>query len=75
MGGVSGRQYNPFDGDRDHKYIGAFGGPRIAREVALRPRGHPEAAENNTSKTSRLKQLETLRRDIDQSGSMETRDK
>ena len=71
-----GGQYNPFDGDRDHKYIGAFGGPRIGSPKWLDGlAATPEAAENNAGKTSLLKQFDTLRRDIDRTGTMETMDK
>ncbi|WP_439631331.1 DUF1501 domain-containing protein [Gemmata sp.] len=71
-----GGAYNPFDADRDHKYIGAFGAHRVRSPKWLSNLASTkEAAENTAGKTSLLRQFDTVRRDIDQSGVMSTMDK
>jgi uncharacterized protein (DUF1501 family) len=71
-----GGQYNPFDVDRDHKYLGATDPTRIRSPKWLSNlAGTPEAVANTAGKTSLLRQFDTLRRDIDQSGMMSTMDK
>jgi hypothetical protein len=71
-----GGPYNPFDVDRDHRYLGATDTKRIRSPKWLSAlAGTPEAIENTAGKTSLLKQFDTLRRDIDQSGMMSTMDK
>ncbi len=71
-----GGAYNPFDVDRESKYLGAFGGARVRSPKWLSNlAATKEAVENTAGKTSLLKQFDTLRRDIDQSGIMSTMDK
>jgi uncharacterized protein (DUF1501 family) len=74
--GYLGAAYNPFDVDRERRYLGAFGGTRVRSPKWLSNlAGTKEAAENTADKTSLLRQLDTVRRDIDQSGIMTTMDK
>jgi hypothetical protein len=71
-----GGQYNPFDVDRDNRYLGAFDARRIHSPKWLATlTGNKEAIEATVSKTSLLKQLDSIRRDVDQSGMMATMDK
>src|SRR5438270_8060471 len=71
-----GGQYNPFDVDRDNRYAGAFGGARVRSPKWLSTlAGSKEMLENTAGKTTLLKQLDTMRRDIDQSGIASTMDK
>jgi uncharacterized protein (DUF1501 family) len=71
-----GGQYNPFDVDRERRYLGATDATRVRSPKWLATlAGTPEAAENAVGRTSLLKQLDTVRRDIDQSGIMSTMDK
>ena len=71
-----GGAYNPFDVDRDNKYLGATGGARVRSPKWLSNlAGTREALENTAGKTSLLKQFDMVRRDIDQSGIMSTMDK
>src|SRR5262245_15121002 len=70
-----GAAYNPFDVDRDNKYLGAFDTRRVRSPKWLTNlAGTKEAVENTAGKTSLLKQFDTLRRDLDQSGVMSTMD-
>jgi uncharacterized protein (DUF1501 family) len=71
-----GGAYNPFDVDRDNKYLGSHDTRRVRSPKWLSNlAGTKEAVENTAGKTSLLKQFDTLRRDIDQSGIMSTMDK
>ena len=71
-----GGQYNPFDVDRESRYLGAFGTQRVRSPKWLSSlSGTPEAVANTAGKTALLRQFDTVRRDIDQSGLMETMDK
>lgn len=70
-----GGAYNPFDVDREHRYLGATDTTRIRSPKWLSNlAGSPHAIEAATSRTSLLKQLDRIRRDIDQSGLMATMD-
>jgi len=70
-----GGQYNPFDVDRDNKYLGAFDTRRVRSPRWLNSlEGTPAAAANTAARTGLLKQLDTVRREIDQSGLMATMD-
>ena len=71
-----GGQYNPFDVDRDSRYLGATDTRRIHSPKWLSAlAGTPQVIENTLGKASLLKQFDTLRRDIDHSGMMATMDK
>jgi uncharacterized protein (DUF1501 family) len=71
-----GAAYNPFDVDRENRYLGAFDTRRIRSPKWLSSlAGTKEATENTAGKVSLLHKLDTVRRDIDQSGIMSTMDK
>lgn len=65
-----GGAYNPFDVDRENKYLG-WTGARVRSPKWLATLG-TAAADGN--RTSLLKQFDTARRDIDTSGIMKTMD-
>jgi uncharacterized protein (DUF1501 family) len=66
-----GGAYNPFDVDRENKYLG-WTGARIRSPKWLATLG--SATEATGSRASLLKQFDTARRDIDASGIMRTMD-
>jgi uncharacterized protein (DUF1501 family) len=66
-----GGQYNPFDVDREHKYL-AWTGPRIRSPKWLSTLG--SATEGTADRPNLLKQFDTMRRDIDASGIAKTMD-
>jgi Protein of unknown function (DUF1501) len=71
-----GGAYNPFDVDRERRYLGSHDTTRVRSPKWLSNlAASPEAIENTVGKTSLLKQFDSLRRDIDQSGTMSTMDK
>ncbi|MBY0460921.1 MAG: DUF1501 domain-containing protein [Gemmataceae bacterium] len=65
-----GGAYNPFDVDRDQKYLG-WNGPRVRSPRWLATLGSATA---DGQRASLLKQFDTARRDIDASGVMKTMD-
>ncbi len=65
-----GGAYNPFDVDRENKYLG-WTGARIRSPKWL---ATLNAAEGTGGRTSLLKQFDTVRRDIDGTGLMKTMD-
>ncbi|MCI0701338.1 MAG: DUF1501 domain-containing protein [Planctomycetia bacterium] len=65
-----GAAYNPFDVDRDNKYLGASDTRRVRSPKWLSTLG--SSAEGG--RASLLKQFDTARRDIDSSGVMKTMD-
>jgi uncharacterized protein (DUF1501 family) len=67
-----GGQYNPFDVDRERKYLGAADTRRIRSPKWLATLG--SATEGTESRPSLLKQFDTMRRDIDASGVAKTMD-
>jgi hypothetical protein len=67
-----GGQYNPFDVDREHKYLGASDTRRIRSPKWLATLG--SVSEGTESRPSLLKQFDTMRRDIDASGVAKTMD-
>lgn len=70
-----GGAYDPFDVDREHRYLGATDTRRIRSPKWLSNlASSPEAVANAAGRTSLLKQLDTLRRDIDRRGIMATMD-
>ncbi|MBA4064758.1 MAG: DUF1501 domain-containing protein [Isosphaera sp.] len=70
-----GAAYNPFDVDRDRKYLSAYDTTRVRSPKWLSNlAGTREAVENTAGKTSLLAQLDTARRDADRSGVMATMD-
>ena len=66
-----GGQYNPFDVDRENKYLGWTGG-RIKSPKWLSSLGTGGAA---MERAPLLKQFDTARRDLDRSGIMDTMDR
>jgi len=66
-----GGQYNPFDVDRENKYLGWTGG-RIKSPKWLSSLGTGGAA---AERAPLLKQFDTARRDLDKSGIMDTMDR
>ncbi len=66
-----GGQYNPFDVDRENKYLG-WNGARIRSPKWLATLG--SAAAGTADRGSLLKKFDTLRRDIDGAGIMKTMD-
>jgi uncharacterized protein (DUF1501 family) len=66
-----GGAYNPFDVDREQKYLG-WTGPRIKSPKWLATLG--SASEGTAGRSGLLKQFDTARRDIDASGIMKTMD-
>jgi hypothetical protein len=67
-----GGQYNPFDVDRERKYLGATDTTRVRSPKWLSGLGGNAAV---ADRTPLLKQLDTARRDLDRSGVMDTMDK
>ncbi len=67
-----GGQYNPFDVDRDNKYLGSHDTRRVRSPKWLSTLG--SVSEGTAGRPSLLKQFDTARRDIDQSGIMKTMD-
>jgi hypothetical protein len=71
-----GGAYNPFDVDRERRYLGALDATRVRSPKWLSSlAGSAEAVENTAGKTSLLKQFDSIRRDLDQSGTMATMDR
>lgn len=68
-----GGQYNPFDVDRERRYLGATDTTRVRSPKWLSGFGGPAAA--ITDRTPLLKKLDRARRDLDASGIMETMDR
>jgi uncharacterized protein (DUF1501 family) len=66
-----GGQYNPFDVDRENKYLGATGTGRVRSPKWLSSLSGTNASE----RTPLLKQFDTARRDLDKSGIMDTMDR
>jgi hypothetical protein len=69
-----GPQYNPFDVDREQKYLGAtynvpIGRPKFLSSVTA------EAAQRTQGRMGLLKGIDVLRRDLDAGGTMETMDR
>ena len=73
--GYLGGAYNPFDVDRENKYLGWTGARVRSPKWLSNLGGTKEDAANTIAKTSLLRQFDTIRRDIDQSGVMTTMDK
>jgi len=69
--GYLGAAYNPFDVDRDSKYLGASDTRRVRSPKWLSTVG---ASSADGGRPSLLKQFDTARRDIDASGIMKTMD-
>jgi len=70
-----GGAYNPFDVDREQRYLGATDPTRIRSPKWLSNlTGSPAQLESAVGRTSLLKQLDRVRRDIDQTGLMGTLD-
>jgi len=67
-----GGAYNPFDVDRDHKYLGANDATRVRSPKWLSSLGAGAAAGD---RVPLLKQFDTVRRDLDRSGTMDTMDR
>jgi hypothetical protein len=71
-----GGAYNPFDVDRDSRYLGASDLRRVHSPKWLSSiSSTPEVAESTAERVSLLKKFDTIRRDIDQLGLMSTMDK
>ena len=71
-----GGAYNPFDVDRDSRYLGANDTRRVRSPKWLSSLSStPAIAESTADKASLLRKLDTIRRDIDQSGVLATMDK
>ncbi len=66
-----GGAYNPFDVDRENKYL-AWTGARVRSPKWLATLG--SATDANGGRSSLLRQFDTVRRDIDASGVMKTMD-
>ncbi|MBX9579578.1 MAG: DUF1501 domain-containing protein [Gemmataceae bacterium] len=69
-----GGAYNPFDVDRDHKYLGADDATRIRSPKWLAGL-NPGAGSVVADRAPLLRQLDTVRRDLDRSGVMDTMDR
>jgi uncharacterized protein (DUF1501 family) len=70
-----GGAYNPFDVDREMRYLGAVDTRRVRSPKWLSSlSASPQAAETASHRASLLKRLDTVRREIDQSGVMSTMD-
>jgi hypothetical protein len=67
-----GGQYNPFDVDRERKYLSALDTTRVRSPKWLSSLGASGAA---ADRAPLLKQLDTVRRDLDRSGVMDTMDR
>lgn len=67
-----GGQYNPFDVDRDNKYLSSHDARRVRSPKWLATLG--SASEGTAGRPNLLKQFDTARRDIDASGIMKTMD-
>ena len=67
-----GGAFNPFDVDRERKYLGANDTTRVRSPKWLATLG---AAGVDTSRAPLLKKFDTLRRDVDASGVMDTMDR
>ena len=67
-----GGQYNPFDVDRERKYLSAFDRRRVRSPKWLATLG--SAANGTEGRASLLKKFDTMRRDIDASGLAKTMD-
>jgi hypothetical protein len=67
-----GGAYNPFDVDRERKYLGAADATRVRSPKWLSSLG---AGSSAAERTPLLKQFDTVRRDLDNSGLMETMDR
>ena len=69
-----GPQYNPFDVDRDAKYLSAADARRVGTPKWLSGL-NKEGIEKLTARTTLLSQFDTLRRDLDRSGTVDAMDK
>jgi hypothetical protein len=67
-----GGQYDPFDVDRENKYLGAADTRRVRSPKWLSTLG--AAADGTAGRASLLKKFDTMRRDIDASGLAKTMD-
>lgn len=67
-----GGAYNPFDVDRDNKYLGSHDTRRVRSPKWLATLG--SVTEGTEGRPSLLKKFDTMRRDIDASGTMKTMD-
>jgi hypothetical protein len=67
-----GGQFNPFDVDRERKYLSALDTTRVRSPKWLATLG--SASEGTDGRPSLLKQFDTMRRDIDASGIARTMD-
>lgn len=67
-----GGAYNPFDVDRERRYLGATDATRVRSPKWLSGLGAGAAV---ADRAPLLKQLDTVRRDLDQSGTMDTMDR
>jgi hypothetical protein len=67
-----GGAYNPFDVDREHKYLGAHDQRRVRSPKWLATLG--SVTEGTEGRPSLLKKFDTMRRDIDASGLAKTMD-
>ena len=67
-----GGAYNPFDVDRDNKYLSAYDTRRVRSPKWLATLG--SASEGTADRPSLLKKFDTARREIDASGVMKTMD-
>ena len=66
-----GGAYNPFDVDRDSRYLGAADTRRVRSPKWLSSlTSTPAALESTIGRASLLKKIDTVRRDVDQSGLM-----
>src|SRR5262249_17300863 len=69
-----GPAYNPFDVDREQKYLGATYNVRIGRPKCLDSFVQSQAGQIQ-GKQHLLKAFDSIRRDLDQSGTMDTLDR
>jgi uncharacterized protein (DUF1501 family) len=73
-----GGQYNPFDVDRERKYLAATDMTRVRSPKwlsSLRAPGKAQASADAADRLSLLKQFDTVRRDVDATGAMATMDR
>jgi hypothetical protein len=68
-----GAQYNPFDVDREQQYLGATSNVRIGSPRRLQALLQSGSATQD--RMSLMRSLDTMRRDLDRSGSMEAMDR
>jgi hypothetical protein len=69
-----GGAYNPFDVDRERRYLGATDATRVRSPRCVTTLGGPRS-EALASRAGLLKQFDTLRRDIDATGTADTMDR